>query len=193
MTDPLAEWSRRHGDYDVARSRVVRWWLQLVATLSAPLVRVPPDAISAAGVATAVAAIVAPRRAAAGLVLATGVLDGVDGAVARRRDVASRHGAFVDTAADRLTDVLFLLALRRRGARRPLVFVAAAGVAALELQRALARRRGDPVAVVTPGERPFRVAYAALGLAFAPSLGAAAIGGTTVAGGLALYRERRQR
>lgn len=193
MTDPLDEWSRRHGGYDVGRSRVVRGWLRLVWALSSPLARVSPDAVSAAGVATAASAVVVPPRIAAGLVLATGVLDGVDGAVAVRRGVTSARGALVDTTADRVTDALFLRALLRAGARRGLVVAAGVGIAALESQRALARRRNDPVGVVTPGERPFRVGYVALGLASSPSASAFAIAGTTLAGALALYGERRNR
>ena len=190
--DSLAAWSRRHGDYDVARSAVVRAWLRFVWALSRPVARVDPDFVSAAGVASAGLAVVAPPRAAAGFVVATGVLDGVDGAVARRCGRESARGALVDTIADRTTDALFLLALRRAGARPPFVAAAAVGIALLESQRACGRRRRDPVTVVTPGERPFRVAYAALGLGSgAPSLAAGAIAGTTIAGALALRRERR--
>jgi CDP-diacylglycerol--glycerol-3-phosphate 3-phosphatidyltransferase len=193
MTDPLDEWSRRHGGYDVARSRVVRGWLRLVWALSVPFARVSPDAVSAAGIATAVGAVAAPPRAGAILVAATGLLDGVDGAVAVRRGVTSARGALVDTIADRITDALFLRALLRAGARRSLVVAAGVGIAALESERALARRRHDPVGLVTPGERPFRVGYAALGLASSPSAGALTIASTTIAGVLALYRERRNR
>lgn len=194
VDESLAAWSRRHGDYDVSRSRVVRTWLRVVWALSAPIARrVSPDAVSAAGVLTAAVAVVAPARAAAGLVVATGVCDGVDGAVAVRRGATSGHGAFVDTAADRITDALFLLALGRAGARRSSLAAAAAGIAALESQRASARRRNDPVTVVTPGERPLRVAYVALGLVSLPSAGALAVAGTTLAGAVALYRGRRMR
>jgi len=101
MTDPLGEWSRRHGDYDVARSRVVRGWLRFVWALSAPVARVSPDVVSVAGVLSAASAVVVPARVGAGLVLTTGVLDGVDGAVARRRGATSKHVAFVDTTGKR--------------------------------------------------------------------------------------------
>jgi CDP-diacylglycerol--glycerol-3-phosphate 3-phosphatidyltransferase len=121
------------------------------------------------------------------------MLDGLDGAIAHRRGPLSGHGAFVDTTADRITDALFLLALRRAGARRGVVRTAAIGTAALEVQRAIARRRGEPVTAVTAGERPLRVGYVVLGLVSAPSAGAAAVAGTTFAGALALYRERRGR
>jgi len=189
--ESLAAWSARHGGYDVSRSRVVRGWLRLMHQLAGPLARFSPDALSAAGVVSAAAAVAVPGRGGAGLVVATGVLDGVDGAVARRRGLPlSARGALVDTTADRITDVLFLLALARAGAWRPLVVAAGTGTAALEGRRALSRRRGDPVTTVTPGERPFRVAYAALGLASSPSAAAAVIAGTTFAGVLALYGDR---
>ena len=192
--ESLAAWSRRHGGYDVSRSRVVRGWLRFVWAASAPFARVPADAVSAAGVVAAAGAVMTRSRpTAAGLVVATGVLDGIDGAVARRRGRISDRGAFVDTAADRITDVLFLLALARAGARPSLVRMAAAGIGALEAQRSIARRRNEPVTVVTLGERPFRVAYVALGLVSAPSAGAAVIAGTTLAGARALYREHRGR
>lgn len=191
--DALAAWSRRHGGYDVARSRVVRGWLRFVWMLSAPLARVPADLVSAAGVFAAAAAVVAPVRARAGLVVATGVLDGVDGAVAHRRGTTSPRGGLVDTTADRVTDALFLSALARAGARRSFIVAATVGTALLEAQRAAARRRAQPVTVVTPGERPFRVGYVAIGLIGAPSAAAAAVAGTTIAGALALYRERRRR
>lgn len=190
----LAAWSRRHGGYDVSRSLVVRCWLRFVWAVSASLARAPADVVSAIGVASAAAAaVVAPSRIAGGFVVATGVLDGVDGAVALRRGETSTRGAFVDATADRITDALFLFALARSGARRSLVMAAAFGTAGLEAQRARARWRGEPVTVVTPGERPFRVAYVALGLVSAPSAGAAVVAGTTLAGALALYRERRDR
>lgn len=190
VDESLAEWSRQHGDYDVSRSLVVRGWLRMVRLLAEPLARFSPDTLSAAGVLAAAAAVAVPARAGAALVVATGVLDGVDGAVARLRGTASPHGALVDTAADRLTDALFLVALARKGASGPALVAAGAGIALLESQRALARRRGDAVTVVTPGERPFRVGYAALGLACAPTAGAAVIAGTTLAGARALYRGR---
>jgi len=193
MTDGFGEWSRGHGDYDVARSRVVRGWLHLVSALSAPVARVSPDIVSMAGVLTATSAAVVPARVGAGLVVTTGVLDGVDGAVARRRGATSKHGALVDATADRITDALFLRALARAGARRSFVAAAAIGIGLLESQRALARRRRDPVTVVTPGERPFRVCYVALGLASSPSAGALVVAGTTLVGALALYGERRDR
>ncbi|MBV9097670.1 MAG: CDP-alcohol phosphatidyltransferase family protein [Frankiaceae bacterium] len=190
--ESLAEWSLRHGGYDVSRSQFVRGWLRFVHLLAAPLARISPDVLSAAGVVSAAAAVVVPDRRGAGLVVATGVLDGVDGAVARLRGTSTRHGALVDTTADRITDVLFLLALARAGARRSFVVAAGAGTAVLEARRALSRRRGDPVTVVTPGERPFRVAYTALGLATSPSLAAAVVAGTTLAGARALYGEAQK-
>lgn len=141
----------------------------------------------------ALAAVATPNRTGAALVVATGVCDGVDGAVAVRRGGGSSHGAVVDTAADRITDALFLLALGRAGARRPVLLAAGAGVAALEAQRAAARRRHEPVTIVTPGERPFRVGYVALGLATGPTAGGLAVAATTLAGAVALYRDRRDR
>jgi CDP-diacylglycerol--glycerol-3-phosphate 3-phosphatidyltransferase len=190
--ESIAAWSRRHGDYDAARSALARAWLRLMWQLSGPIARIPPDVASAAGVLCAASGAARPRNrtTAAGLVVATAMFDGLDGAVAHRRSGPSRHGAVVDTTADRVTDALFLLALRRAGARRHLVAAAALGTAALETQRAIARRHGEPVTVVTPGERPMRVGYVVLGLVSSPSAGAMVVAGTTAAGALGLYRGR---
>ena len=81
-------WSELHGG--VRPSPVVRGWLRMVRALAAgPVTRIPPDVLSAAGVLTLVAAWAAVTGPGwtllvVPLVLAAGVLDGLDGAVALR-------------------------------------------------------------------------------------------------------------
>ncbi|MYW71104.1 CDP-alcohol phosphatidyltransferase family protein, partial [Pseudonocardia sp. SID8383] len=82
-------WSALHGG--IRPSPVVRGWLRMVRVLSAgPVARVPPDVLSLSGVvvlagAWAVAPAGAPWTAVTALlVVAAGVLDGLDGAVALR-------------------------------------------------------------------------------------------------------------
>lgn len=184
--DLLDAWSREHGGYDADRSVLVRGWLAAMNRLARPLARrhVAPDLLSGLGVASAVAAVVAPgRRLAAGLVMATAVLDGLDGAVARQRGLASARGGHVDRLADRVTDVLFATALARAGCPRRLAVGAGAATLAFEAQRDVARwsgRRG--IGTVTVAERPIRVATVTLALAFAPAAGGAVVVAQCVVG-----------
>ena len=175
--DALRQWSQLHDGYDVDQSRLVRRWLTLIHWLAAPLSRrhVPPNAITAAGIAAAAAAVVVDRPLSAALVLLTAICDGLDGAVAIQRGRSSRHGTLIDHTADRVTDVLFALALWQAGASGWIAAVDVVAVLGYEATRARARRRGATEALVTAGERPIRVAVTVIGIAVAPTLGAAAI------------------
>jgi phosphatidylglycerophosphate synthase len=146
-------WSELHGG--VGTRGLVGAWLAAVHLVATPLVRrrVPPDLLTAAGVLSALAAVaVADHPAwAAGLVLCTAVLDGLDGTVAVLSDRVTRRGALLDSVADRLTDVLFLVLLWRVGADAAWCVTAGAAIALLE-----GLHLGRPV-VVTVGERPTRI------------------------------------
>jgi CDP-diacylglycerol--glycerol-3-phosphate 3-phosphatidyltransferase len=158
---------------------VVRWWLLGVQALArGPLRRVPPDVLSAAGVLVgvgAVAAAVAGSPAlAALLVVATGVLDGLDGAVAVATGRARPLGAVVDALADRAGDLLLAGVLLALGGAPAWVVASAAVVLLHEYLRARANAAGmvGPGAV-TVAERPTRVilvAACALAAATVPGL-----------------------
>ncbi|SES17724.1 CDP-alcohol phosphatidyltransferase family protein [Lentzea albida] len=182
--NPVAGWSRLHGE-DVSGNRLVVGWLRLVHVLARPLDRVPPDALSAAGVVVAGGAVAA---AAAGgrwallallLVVSAGVLDGLDGAVALRTGRARPLGAVVDAVADRLADLALVLVLFALGAGA--WWCAAIGVSVMlhEYTRAKAQGVGMTSAgAITVAERPTRVvvvAIACAGTGLAP-------GGTPVTG-----------
>lgn len=166
---------------------LVGWWLGLVRLLATPLVRarVPPNAVTALAVAAAAgAAVVAPALpvVAAGLVLVNGLLDGLDGAVAVLSRRVTRLGFLLDSLADRVSDVLLLVALWRAGA--PGLACVAAGVALglLEYARARAGQAGmSEIGVVTVGERPVRVVLGAAGLAVPASVVPGAVAGVTAA------------
>jgi len=166
-----------HDGYDVERSRLVRTWLRTVHRAAAPLARwgVPPNAISAAGVATAVAAAASARPRSALLVLGTAFCDGLDGAVAVQRGRSSSHGTLIDHGADRVTDVLFAVALWHAGAGPRLALADAITVVGYESARSLARRRGTTDALVTVGERPIRVGVTALGVWLSPKAAAGVV------------------
>jgi archaetidylinositol phosphate synthase len=176
MTDD-AGWSELHGG--VQPSPVVRGWLRLIRALaSGPVTRIPPDVLSAAGVfvlagAWACVAGLGWPGLVVPLVLAAGILDGLDGAVALRTARARPLGAVVDSVADRLGDVALGAILFALGAPLGWVLAAVTLVFLLEYLRARAQAVGMPgVGAVTVAERPTRlivVAMAAGGAAVIPA------------------------
>jgi CDP-diacylglycerol--glycerol-3-phosphate 3-phosphatidyltransferase len=170
-TDPVAGWSRLHGE-DVSGNRLVVAWLRLVHALARRTERIHPDVLSVAGVVTAGGAVGA---AAAGgrwpllalvLVVAAGVLDGLDGAVALRTGRARPLGAVVDAVADRLADLCLVLVLLVLGA--PAWWCAGLGAALLLHEYARARAQGagmTSAGAITVAERPTRVIVVAIACA----------------------------
>jgi CDP-diacylglycerol--glycerol-3-phosphate 3-phosphatidyltransferase len=191
--DALREWSHWHDGYDPRGSRLVSAWLSFVHALAGPLarLRVPPTLVTAAGVAAAAGAVVTPRAAAAGLVATTAVCDGVDGAVAIRRRMATARGETVDHVADRTTDALFGLALWRAGAPAALAAASVAATLAYESGRTRLRRDGDAAGLVTMGERPMRVVVVVAALVMSPTVGAAAVTALCAGAGAQLMRASR--
>ncbi|WNV87600.1 CDP-alcohol phosphatidyltransferase family protein [Umezawaea sp. Da 62-37] len=171
--DPVAGWSRLHGE-DVSTSRVVVIWLRVVHGLAAGrfLGRVHPDVLSAASVvvaAAAVAVVAAGGRwplAASALVLAAGVLDGLDGAVALRTGRARPLGAVVDAVSDRLADLCLVGILVVLGADSRLGVALGAGVLLHEYARAKAQSVGmGSAGSITVAERPTRIIVAVIACA----------------------------
>ena len=155
--DLIEAWSALHRG--LRPSPLVRRWLTLMWTLAGPLAaaRVPPAAITAAGVLLALAAPLFAARlplVALVLVLAAALCDGLDGAVALLQGRTTRAGAVADTIADRIADTAFALVIWQAGAPLWLALVAAALSVGLEL----ARRRP----LITVAERPTRVICTAL-------------------------------
>jgi len=91
-------------------------------------------------------------------IAASGVLDAVDGAVARGRGLASRRGAFLDSFADRYTDAAYLLYFWHQV--DPLILlVAVVGTFAISYARCRGEALGAEVRGVGFMERGERVAY----------------------------------
>ncbi len=172
----LDRWSALHGGYDPRSSVWVSGWLRLVYLVARPFAAagVPPDAVTLLGV-VASAAVAALAWAGGGwslvaalVVVLSGVLDGVDGAVAVMSDRATAFGHLLDSLVDRVSDLLYLGALALAGAD-PWLCVAGGVVTLLhEYARARAAAGGMPdVGTVTVAERPTRVIITALALAAA--------------------------
>lgn len=177
----LQRWATLHGGYLPAPASLAGRWLSLAHTAARPLAArgVSPDVLTLWGVllSAAVPAIAGhgghwPLLAVA-VVVVSGLVDNLDGAVAVLSGRTTRWGFVLDSLADRLSDALYLLALWLLGAPGP-VCVAGGGLMVLqEYARARAGNAGmGEIGVVTVWERPSRViltAFLLLGCGLLPS------------------------
>ena len=169
--DYLNRWSTLHGGYDPAHSRWVSGWLATSYAAATPFVRlrIPPDVVTVIGGLLAAVAIWPASSGghwpivAAVVIGVSGLFDGLDGAVAVISDRVTLWGAMLDSVVDRLGEVAMLIALWVAGA--PSWVCIAAGVTSWTLEYARARAAavglGD-AAIITVGERPTRIAIAAM-------------------------------
>ena len=166
----LASWSDLHGGYDPGSSRFVGPWLSLVYLCARPLaaVRVPPDLLT--GLGLVLAGLVAWLARAGDvwlfggvvLVVASGLVDSLDGAVAVLTGRATAFGAVLDSVADRCSDLLYLVALWAVGAPVAVCVLGGVLMMVLEYTRARAAAGGmTEIGVVTVWERPTRVVVTA--------------------------------
>ncbi|HEX5495958.1 MAG TPA: CDP-alcohol phosphatidyltransferase family protein [Mycobacteriales bacterium] len=190
----LREWSALHGGYDPSASAVTGRWLALVRAVARPLASrgVAPGAVTCWGLWAAAA--VAAGAAGPGrwpllgvpAVVASGLLDSLDGAVAVLSGRASRFGYLLDSLADRCADSGYVLALFLAGAPGWLCLAGGGLAAAQEYVRARAGNAGmGEIGVVSVWERPGRVlvtAFALLGAGAFP-----AVAGTAAAAGAAAW------
>ncbi len=167
----LDRWSRLHGGYDPRTSRIVGPWLTVVHAVATPFARlgVPPDVVTLLGGLVSVLAVWLCTLGDRWVILAavvvglSGLTDSLDGAVAVMTGRETRWGAVLDSVVDRVSDVVFLVALGVVGA--PLVACIIAGVLLFMQEYARARATAigmDDIGVVTIGERPTRVIVVAM-------------------------------
>jgi phosphatidylglycerophosphate synthase len=162
----LQQWSELHGGYDPRANTMVRWWLSVtydVARLPARA-RLSPDLLTFLAVLVSIgAAAVAAAGGrwlmlAAGVVVVSGLLDSLDGAVALLTGRSTRWGYVLDSAGDRVSDLAYVAALWLAGSP-PLICVA--GGALMFLQEYVRARAGaagmSEVGGLTVWERPTRV------------------------------------
>lgn len=173
--DGYAErWSAAHGGYDPrSASPLVKGWLRGSYELGAALTRIgirDPNAVTVLGLLLSVAvpvAVAGGRSALAGavLVLLSAVADTVDGVLAVVTGRASRLGQVYDSAADRVAEACWLVALVVLGGPA----WPAAGCCGViwlhEYVRARATVAGmSDIGAVTIAERPTRVLVTIFGL-----------------------------
>jgi phosphatidylglycerophosphate synthase len=178
-SDPLSRegylhsWSALHGGYSPQRRGIVRGYLIVMHVLARPFARagVSPDAVTIgalliAGIAPLVAAGdpgVIGLLLIAAVVAGTGLLDGVDGAVAIMRGRVTRWGSVLDSFADRVSELLYLLTLHLLGAPLEVIALGAVLSTLQEYVRARAGMAGmTSIVVVTLFERPTRIALTSL-------------------------------
>lgn len=202
--DARQAWQELHGlERPVQEtSRLVGAYVSCTQALARPLARsgLSPNLVTVAGIGPALVAAGFMGRGAgwgvAGgiLVLVTGLLDGVDGAVAVLSRKTSELGFVLDSAIDRVVDLVLLAGPVLADRSTPTAAAAAGAGAALmwmEYVRARSQIRRPTVSRITPAERPTRVVLVGLGGIGAGTLDLA--GGTALSwfwpvtlGGLAL-------
>ena len=159
----LVAWAQLHGTQ--SPKGLVRVWLRIAFFLSTPLTKFNPNLITAFGPVLMGAAIYfasSPNRnyfLASITVLVVGLVDSFDGMVAVRTSKTSSWGAFLDGIVDRLIDVGIGILLIVLGAPVELAVLAMSIALIHEYMRAKASGIGyREVGVITPAEKPTRIA-----------------------------------
>jgi CDP-diacylglycerol--glycerol-3-phosphate 3-phosphatidyltransferase len=159
----LVAWAQLHGAK--IPKGLVRLWLRISFVLSTPLTRYSPNLITAFGLLLMGAAIflaASPNQnyfLASFIVLVVGLVDSFDGMVAVRTGRTSSWGAFLDGIVDRFIDVGIGILLIVLGAPVQLVVLAISIAVIHEYMRAKASGIGfREVGVITPAEKPTRIA-----------------------------------
>ncbi len=159
-------WQRLHGGYDPRSSALVRGWLSGAYVVAKPFAAlgVPPDVVTLLGVLVGAVSLPAAHAGrhlllvAALVVVVSGLLDNVDGAVAVMTGRASAWGQVLDAVADRIGDLVFITTLFLAGARLLPCLLGALLMLLQEYIRARAGAAGlRDVGVITVWERPTRV------------------------------------
>jgi CDP-diacylglycerol--glycerol-3-phosphate 3-phosphatidyltransferase len=159
----LVAWAQLHGTQ--SPKGLVRVWLRIAFFLSTPLTKFNPNLITAFGPVLMGAALYfasSPNRnyfLASITVLVVGLVDSFDGMVAVRTSKTSSWGAFLDGIVDRFIDVGIGILLIVLGAPIELVMLAISIAMVHEYMRAKASGIGfREVGVITPAEKPTRIA-----------------------------------
>jgi CDP-diacylglycerol--glycerol-3-phosphate 3-phosphatidyltransferase len=159
----LIAWAQLHGAE--SPKGLVRLWLRISFVLSTPLTRFSPNLITGFGPLLMGAAVLLAASAnqnyflASFIVLVVGLVDSFDGMVAVRTGRTSSWGAFLDGIVDRFIDVGIGILLIVLGAPIELVVLAISIAMVHEYMRAKASGIGfREVGVITPAEKPTRIA-----------------------------------
>ena len=165
----VQRWSTLHGGYLPKQRSVIGLYLRAMYAVARPLAvaRIHPDLVSIAAVMLVALAPLLARGdlllMAAALIAITGLLDGVDGAVAVLQRKESRWGGVLDSTLDRVAEAIYVAALIVLGAPAPILIVGLLLTFLQEYVRARAGAMGArDIGVISVWERPTRIALAAL-------------------------------
>jgi phosphatidylglycerophosphate synthase len=170
------QWSVLHGGYDPRTGNPwLRGWLTMVYAIARPLARrgVQPDVLTLSSIwlagAVFVPADIGGRWAmlAGWILVASGLFDTLDGCVAVLEKRTTRWGYVLDSAVDRVNDVIYLAAVVSVGA--PLELAIACGFLFFFMEYVRARAGnagGDEVGRITIAERPQRVIFLSASIHF---------------------------
>ena len=160
------KWQPLHGGVDPRANPWLRGWLAMGYAVARPLARrgVQPDVLTFTSTWIALAAIVVATHGgrwqilAGWLIVFSGLGDTLDGAVAVATERTTKWGYVLDSAVDRLNDVLYLIAVWIVGGEAWIVLTAGVAFFMLEYVRARGRNAGgSEIGTVTIGERALRV------------------------------------
>ena len=170
------KWSVLHGGYDPRTGSVwLRGWLTMVYRIARPLARrgIQPDVITISSIwlagAVFVPADIGGRWAmlAGWTLVASGLFDTLDGCVAVLQDRTTRWGYVLDSAVDRVNDVIYLFAVVSVGAPVEVALACGFGFFFMEYIRARAGNAGgSEVGRITIAERPNRVIFLSASIHF---------------------------
>ena len=182
----LREWSRLHGS--ASPTGLVRVWLRIAFSCATPIIRLNPNFITASALLPMAAAIYLvqqpnPKYAVASfLVLLVGFIDNFDGIVAVRTKRVTNWGAFLDAVVDRIIDICIGVLFFAIGSPLELVIFAVSLALIHEYMRAKASGIGlREVGVITPAEKPTRIAIGVMFLLACGIMPAQAVELATVA------------
>ena len=157
----LTAWSKLHGDAQV--SGVVKAWLNISYLISKPLSRigVTPNALTISGLFFGIILYLYAQTIWAPILLVISLIcDGIDGSLAILTGTSSKWGALLDSLADRITELFWVLALYKIGVGMNLLIAVLLIASVQEYLRARAGGLGvNEVGVVTPAERPVRASF----------------------------------
>ena len=157
----LTAWSKLHGDAQV--SGVVKAWLNISYLITKPLSRigVTPNALTISGLFFGIILYLYAQTIWAPILLVISLIcDGIDGSLAILTGKSSKWGALLDSLADRITELFWVLALYKIGVGMNLLIAVLLIASVQEYLRARAGGLGvNEVGVVTPAERPVRASF----------------------------------
>lgn len=154
----FTQWSLLHGEAEI--KGIVKGWLTISYALVRPLhaMRVTPNVLTIFGLLFAILTWPTAHTWWAPLLLVLSLIcDGIDGSLAIISQTTSTRGAMIDSLADRISEVFWVLAFYELGADAQVLLIAWVAAFTQEYLRARTAGMGfKEIGAVTIAERPVR-------------------------------------